>query len=456
MYRLEARRSPLRQRGDDVPQTLTPDPRISKGIAVSTNVLVIGGGAREHALVWKLAASNRIGQLFAAPGNAGTISLAEHLALGANDATGILGEIEARGIDLVVVGPEEPLARGLADRLTGAGVPVFGPTSEGARIESSKAWAKELMRERDVPTAMALTCDTLDDALTAVYDTPLPVVIKADGLAAGKGVVIAESRVEAEQAVRSMMGDGSFGDAGSRVLIEEYLTGMEVSFLAITDGRTVMPLVPACDYKRAHDGDRGPNTGGMGAYTPPAVMTSEWNDWTMRHVITPVVEGMAARGITYRGVLYAGLMLTDHGPKVLEFNCRFGDPETQVILPMLDADLVEICQATATGHLSSLDAPGWFPGACVGVVVASGGYPGTYGAGHPIHGLNDVPDGGIVFHAGTTMRGSEVVTAGGRVLTCVGRGEDMASARALAYEAARAVQFDGAFFRADIAERELR
>ena len=423
---------------------------------MSTNVLVVGGGAREHALVWKLAASNRVGQLYAAPGNAGTLSLAEQLPVAGNDADGILREIEAKGIDLVVVGPEEPLARGLADRLAGVGVPVFGPNAEGARIESSKAWAKELMRERDVPTAMATTCDTLDDALNAVYDTRLPVVIKADGLAAGKGVVIAESRAEAEQAVRSMIGDSLSGDAGSRVLIEEYLTGMEVSFLAITDGRTVMPLVPACDYKRAFDGDRGPNTGGMGAYTPPAVMTAEWNDWTVRHVITPVVEGMVARGITYRGVLYAGLMLTDHGAKVLEFNCRFGDPETQVILPMLDADLVDICQATATGQLSSLDAPGWFPGACVGVVVASGGYPGAYGAGHPIHGLDALPEGGIVFHAGTTTRGNEVVTAGGRVLTCVGRGEDMAAARALAYETARAVRFDGAFFRGDIAERELR
>lgn len=421
---------------------------------MATNILVVGSGAREHALVWKLAASNRVGRLYAAPGNAGTASLAEHLAIAASDTDAILREIEARGIDLVVVGPEEPLARGLADRLTAGGVPVFGPTSDGARIESSKAWAKELMQARSVPTGMATTCDTLDDALNTIYDAPLPVVIKADGLAAGKGVVIAETRGEAEQAVRSMMGDSSLGEAGNRVLIEEHLTGMEVSFLAITDGETVMPLVPACDYKRAFDGDAGPNTGGMGAYTPPAVMTPEWNDWTVRAVITPVVEEMAARGITYRGVLYAGLILTDHGPKVLEFNCRFGDPETQVILPMLDADLVEICLATATGQLDTLDAPGWFPGACVGVVLTSGGYPGAYTSGHPIHGLDATPTEGIVFHAGTASRGREVVTAGGRVLTCVGRGDDMASARALAYETARAISFDGVYYRTDVGARE--
>ncbi|MEX2315416.1 MAG: phosphoribosylamine--glycine ligase [Thermomicrobiales bacterium] len=420
---------------------------------MATNVLVVGGGAREHALVWKLAASRRVGRLYCAPGNAGTESLAENLPL--TDFDALAREIEARGIDLTVVGPEVPLADGIVDALTARGHLVFGPTAVAARIESSKAWAKEIMGSAGVATGRATACDDLQTALDAAYDTPLPMVVKADGLAAGKGVFICETRSEAEAAVRELLEARTLGDAASTILIEEFLTGLEVSFLAFTDGRSVLPLLPACDYKRIGDGETGPNTGGMGAYTPPKAVDDAMQHQFLDDVIVPVVREMAARGIQYRGVLYAGMILTPDGPKVLEFNCRFGDPETQVLLPMLDADLVTLCEATARGEVSALPPIDWFPGACVGVVLASGGYPGAYTSGHPISGLDAVPDGGIVFHAGTTRRGAETVTAGGRVLTCVARGPDMSAARDLAYATAGAITFDGVYRRGDIALREI-
>jgi phosphoribosylamine---glycine ligase len=420
---------------------------------MATNVLVVGGGAREHALIWKMAASSRVGQFDCAQGNAGTGLLAENLPL--TDFDTLAREIEARGIDLTVVGPEAPLADGLADVLTARGHLVFGPTAEAARIESSKAWAKEIMTAAGVPTGQATRCDDLQSALDAIYDTPLPVVVKADGLAAGKGVVICETREEAEAAVRDMLEAHSLGDAASTVLIEEFLTGQEVSFLALTDGESVLPLLPACDYKKIGDSETGPNTGGMGAYTPPKAVDDAVQQHFLNDIIIPTVRAMAARGIQYRGVLYAGMILTPDGPKVLEFNCRYGDPETQVILPMLNADLVTLCEATAHGDLASLPPIDWFPGACVGVVLSSGGYPGPYTSGHPIDGLDATPDGGIVFHAGTTRRGTETVTAGGRVLTCVARGESMAAARDLAYATADAISFDGVYRREDIAAREI-
>ncbi|MEX1157651.1 MAG: phosphoribosylamine--glycine ligase [Thermomicrobiales bacterium] len=425
---------------------------------MATNVLVVGGGAREHALVWKLAASRRVGRLYCVPGNAGTESLAENLPLTDFDAIAfdaLAREIEARGIDLTVVGPEAPLADGIVDALTARGHLVFGPTAAAARIESSKVWAKEIMGSAGVATGRATACDDLQTALDAAYDTPLPMVVKADGLAAGKGVFICETRSEAEAAVRELLEARTLGDAASTILIEEFLTGLEVSFLAFTDGRSVLPLLPACDYKRIGDGETGPNTGGMGAYTPPKAVDDAMQHQFLDDVIVPVVREMAARGIQYRGVLYAGMILTPDGPKVLEFNCRFGDPETQVLLPMLDADLVTLCEATARGEVSALPPIDWFPGACVGVVLASGGYPGAYTSGHPISGLDAVPDGGIVFHAGTTRRGAETVTAGGRVLTCVARGPDMSAARDLAYATAGAITFDGVYRRGDIALREI-
>jgi phosphoribosylamine--glycine ligase len=424
-------------------------------VAVGTNVLVVGAGAREHALLWKLAASPRVGRLFCAPGNAGTAQLAENLPVHATDIDGILHEVARRHIDLTVVGPEAPLARGLADRLLAHGYAVFGPTSHGAQIESSKAWSKDLMAANGIPCAHSVTCATLAEALDAIYDAPLPMVIKADGLAGGKGVVICETRAEAEATARSMLTEGALGSAGHTILIEEFLSGLEVSLLALTDGETVIPLLPACDYKRVNDGDAGPNTGGMGAYAPPGAVDAALVERALREVLTPAVRGMARAGIEYRGVLYAGLMLTADGPKTLEFNCRFGDPETQVILPMLDGDLLALFEATARGELANFPALDWFSGACVGVVLASGGYPGPHTTGHPIHGLDQLPEGGVVFQAGTLQRNEAVVTAGGRVLTCVGRGVDLATARELAYATADAISFDGLHRRADIGLREL-
>lgn len=419
------------------------------------NVLVIGSGAREHALLWKLAASNQLGRMYCAPGNAGTSLFAENLLVSATDFEGLAREIEARGIDLTVVGPEDPLSRGLADFLQARGHLVFGPSATAARIESSKAWAKDIMSGAGVQSAHAVVCHSFAAALDAVYDAPLPLVVKADGLAAGKGVIICDTREEAEAAVRSLMEEGALGDAAHTILIEEFMEGVEVSLLAVTDGETIVPLIPACDYKRAHDGDRGPNTGGMGAYTPPGFIDSDTINALLRDVIAPTLGGMAAHGIIYRGVLYAGLMITASGPKVVEFNCRFGDPETQVILPMLNADLLALCDATARGALAGHPPLEWFPGACVGVVLASGGYPGPYTSGHRIDGLASIPDGGVVFHAGTAHRGQDTVTAGGRVLTAVGRGEDLAAARDMAYATAREITFDGVFYRTDIALREL-
>jgi len=419
------------------------------------NVLVVGSGAREHALIWKLAQSERADRLYAAPGNAGTRDLAENLAVSVSDIAGLVNAAKTHAIDLVVVGPEAPLADGLADALRAEGLSVFGPSAAGAQIESSKAWAKELMVAEGVPTARAVACDSLSAALTELEEIPGPVVIKADGLAAGKGVIVCVDRDDAVAAVHAMLADHSLGDAGARVLIEERLTGPEVSLLAMTDGTTIVPLIPACDYKRVFDGDDGPNTGGMGAYAPTSLVPHETVDELVETIIAPVVRGMAKRGIEYRGVLYAGLMLTADGPKVIEFNCRFGDPETQVILPLLDADFTELCLATAEGRLAELAPPRWHAGACVGVVLTAGGYPGAYASGRPISGLDALPDGGVVFHAGTACRDAETVTAGGRVLTAVARGADMATARERAYAVAAAINFEDAFYRTDIAGREI-
>ncbi len=421
-------------------------------------ILVVGSGAREHALAWALAQSPQQPELWCAPGNPGIATLPRTtlLPIGVNDAEALCQAVVKLQIDLVVVGPEDPLAQGLTDALQASvpGLAVFGPQAAAAHLEASKAWAKEIMAAAGVPTGMATQVTTLDAALDVVADAPLPMVVKADGLAAGKGVIICHTRSEAEAAVRELLEQHSMGTAGATVLIEEFLDGMEVSFLALTDGVTSIPLVPACDYKRVGDADVGPNTGGMGAYTPPAVFTAELQEWTMRAVIEPVVAELARRGITYRGVLYAGLILTADGPKVLEFNCRFGDPETQVILPMLSSDLVAVCDAVARGQLAELPPLTWHDGACVGVVLASGGYPGAYTSGEVISGLDQVGDG-VVFHAGTAARDGAIVTAGGRVLTCVGRGADMAAARTAAYAVADAITFPGAIRRSDIAVREL-
>lgn len=420
-------------------------------------VMVVGSGAREHALAWKLRQSPLVDALFVAPGNAGTAALATNLPIPASDIAALADVALRHGIDLTVVGPEDPLARGLVDHFQDRGLVVAGPTAAAARIESSKAWAKEIMTAAGVPTAASRTYVDLDAALAAVRRGEPPIVVKADGLAAGKGVVVAATHAEAEAAVRDMLGAGTLGEAGRCVLLEECLTGQEVSLLAMTDGETIYPLLPACDYKRLGDGDTGPNTGGMGAYAPVPAVDAALQQEIVERIIQPTVAEMRRRGIMYRGVLYAGLMLTADGPKVLEFNCRMGDPETQVILPLLDGDLAALFDGIARGRLSDVPAPRWHDGAAVGVVLASGGYPGKYATGYPIHGLDTLPEDVIAFHAGTAFGDDgSVVTAGGRVLTLVARGADIAGARQRVYAAVPGVKFTNMVYRQDIALRETQ
>ncbi len=426
---------------------------------MTARILVAGGGGREHAIVWKLAQSPGVREVICAPGNPGIESIAECVPVPVSDLDGLVRLAVERAVDLVVVGPEDPLAAGLADRLDVAGIPVFGHTAAAARIESSKAWSKEVMAAAGIPTARSMATEDLESAKRAIVEIggEGPVVIKADGLAAGKGVVVAGSRPEAEAALGAFFDSGSFGAAGNTVVIEEYLTGPEVSILLLTDGETVRMLAPSCDHKRAFDGDQGPNTGGMGVYTPTARVDAAMMARIETEIVMPAVREMARRGSPLRGVLYPGLMLTADGPKVIEFNCRFGDPETQVVLPTTVGDLGAWAMAVATGTLDQTPGP-TSSGAAVGIALASGGYPGSYRTGFPIHGLDAVASDPnvIVFHAGTRRADSgEIVTAGGRVLTVVGLGPDLASAHAKAYEAADRITFEGRMMRRDIAAREL-
>ncbi len=365
-------------------------------------VLVIGGGAREHALAWKLAQSPRCERLYCAPGNWGTKGVAENLPVAAHDVDGLLAAAVDRRIDLTVVGPEESLARGVVDRFRERGLAIVGPTRAGAQIESSKWWAKEIMRETGVPTGRAARFTESAVALDYLgrRETTFPAVIKADGLAAGKGVVVARDREAAVAAVRDFMEEGTLGTPVRTLLVEEFLEGREVSVLALTDGETVLPLLPACDYKRVGDGDRGPNTGGMGAYAPTSLLDAAATRRIATQILVPVVKRMARKGAPFSGILYAGLVLTAFGPKVIEFNARAGDPETEVILPLLRGDLLDALVALTQRRLRDV-ALDWEPGAAVGVVLASGGYPGPYEAGLPVAGLDAVDQDAIVFHAGT-------------------------------------------------------
>ena len=417
-------------------------------------VLVLGSGGREHALCWKLAQSPSVSDLFWAPGNAGAAGLAEVVAVRPTDLDAVVSAAQQRHIDLVVSGTEEPLAEGLIDRLDAADIAAFGPTRAAARIESSKAFAKEIMAAAGVPTARSVLVRDVSEGIATLSRFALPVVLKADGLAAGKGVVICATRDEAIHALTAMLDDGVLGAAGRSVLIEEHLTGPELSILSITDGETVYSLPPARDHKRAFDGDRGPNTGGMGVYTPVPDVDEALMRRIEGEIIRPTIREMARRGAPFRGTLFTGLMLTADGPKVLEFNCRFGDPETQVVLPLMEGDLAELLTAVSTGTLNRVPPPTVRNGAAVGVVLASGGYPGPYATGRPISGLDpdDAIEDTIVFHAGTRRDDSgAVVTAGGRVLTVVGLGPDLATARDLAYARAGTISFDRAWMRTDIA-----
>jgi phosphoribosylamine--glycine ligase len=417
-------------------------------------ILVVGSGAREHALLWKLAQSPARPSLYCAPGNAGTSTLAENLPLHQEDVAGLAGWAADHAVDLTVVGPEAPLVAGIADSFAARGLAVFGPSRAAAEIEASKSWAKDLLERHSIPTARAVVVDDVAAARRQLDVYGLPVVVKADGLAAGKGVTVAGTRLEAEAAIDACLVAGTFGAAGRRVLIEECLVGQELSVLAFADGETVVPMVPACDYKRVSDGDEGPNTGGMGAYAPPGLATVELQARIEREILAPTLAALAAEGRPYRGVLYAGLMLTADGPKVLEFNCRLGDPEAQVVLPLLDSDLVGVALAVAHGELARAPVR-WSPGAACGVVLASGGYPADFATGLPIAGLDALPEDALVFHAGTRRVGGRVVTAGGRVLTVAATGASLAEARARAYRAVDGIQFEGRHFRRDIAAREL-
>jgi len=417
-------------------------------------ILVVGGGGREHALVWKLAQNPTVDRLFAAPGNAGIAREATCVPLAPDDLPGIVDLVERENIDLTIVGPEGPLVAGLVDELDLVGRRVFGPNREAARIEGSKAWTKELCERYGIPAARSGAFSEVGPAMEYLDSLEPPYVIKADGLAAGKGVVIAEDRAGAMAAIRACLVDRVFGEAGATVVVEEHLTGREVSAFALTDGREVLPLVMAQDFKRIGEGDTGPNTGGMGACSPVSYVDETTAARIWDEVLERAVRAMGSEGVRYRGVLYAGLMLTEEGPKVLEFNCRFGDPETQVIVPRLRSDLGELLLACVEGNLSSYRAM-FSPEACVTVVIASGGYPGEYRTGMEIHGLEEAEavEGVLVFHAGTVEQEGRVVTAGGRVLAVSALGATAAEARARAYEGCSRISFEGMQYRRDIAER---
>jgi phosphoribosylamine--glycine ligase len=415
-------------------------------------VLVVGAGAREHALAWRLAASRSVSSVLVAPGNPGVADVAEPVPIEASDVDGLIAVADGRGVDLTVVGPELPLVGGLADAFATRGLPVFGPSAAGARLEGSKAFAKRLCEEHGIPAARSRSCSDVASAFEALERLPGPYVVKADGLAAGKGVTVTDSLAEARRAIEACLVDAVFGAAGGTVVIEEHLDGAEVSALALTDGERIEPLTLAQDFKRALDGDRGPNTGGMGAFSPLPFVDEANREAIESRILRATVAALRAEGIDYRGVIYAGLMLTAEGPKVLEFNCRFGDPETQVILPRLASDLGSALLACAEGGLGGEHAV-WRQEACVGVVLASRGYPGTYETGLPIEGSAEAArvDGALVFHAGTSRRGGRVVTSGGRVFTVSALGRDLEVARARAYEAAALISFDGVRYRRDIA-----
>ena len=414
---------------------------------------MIGSGGREHALAWKLSQSQRVERIFCAPGNGGTEQIGENVALAANDLTGLVRFARQTGIDLTVVGPDDPLASVIVDLFEGAGLRVFGPRKAAARLESSKIFAKEMMRKCHIPTALAGSFERSDRAVAFCERLQAPIVIKADGLALGKGVVIADDCGQASAAIEAMMNQGEFGEAGRRIVVEEFLRGTECSVHALVGGRTYQMLATARDHKRAHDGDKGPNTGGMGAISPADNWSAAAQATFDRDVMKPLIQGLARSGIEFSGLLFPGLMMTSDGLRVLEFNCRFGDPETQAILPRLKTDLVDLLEATIDGTLQD-QAIEWDPRVAVTVVLASGGYPGKYETGKLISGfeecskLSDVH----IFHAGTRReKNGDVVTAGGRVLAITALGDTAAAARTRAYEAVSCVGFEGCHYRRDIA-----
>ncbi|HEV56974.1 MAG TPA: phosphoribosylamine--glycine ligase [Phycisphaerales bacterium] len=421
-------------------------------------VLIIGGGGREHALAWKAAQSPRVEQVFVAPGNAGTAREAKvsNVAIGAEDIPALFRFAKDHAIDLTIVGPEAPLVAGVVDSFRDGGLRIFGPSRDAAQLEGSKAFTKDFLQRHNIPTARYGVFTEIDAAVDFIHDHGAPIVVKADGLAAGKGVILAQTQQEAIDAVKDMLAGNAFGEAGHRVVIEEFLTGEEASFICMVDGTNILPMASSQDHKARDNGDRGPNTGGMGAYSPAPVVTPDIHDRILREVIEPTVAGMAIEGNLYTGFLYAGVMIAADGtPKVLEYNCRFGDPETQPIMMRLRSDLVALCELAIDGRLDAAQAD-WDPRVALGVVLAAGGYPDAYEKGDVIHGLpaQDEPDR-KVFHAGTAERNGEVVTNGGRVLCAVALGETAREAQKKAYELTRRIDWAGVYYRTDIGYRAV-
>lgn len=413
-------------------------------------ILIVGGGGREHAIAVSLARDERVTEIVCAPGNGGISGIARCVPVKATDIEGQVSLAKAEKPDLVVVAPDDPLALGLVDRLTECGIRAFGPTKLAAEIEASKSFAKGLMAKYGIPTAECGVFDDIEAAKAYIREKGAPIVVKADGLALGKGVTVASTLEEALAAVDSAMGDGVFGAAGNRVVIEECLFGPEVSMLCFTDGKTIKTMVPSQDHKRALDGDKGPNTGGMGAISPVPCYTKEVHERCIREIYEPTVAAMNAEGRPFKGVLYFGLMLTAAGPKVIEYNCRFGDPETQAVLPRLESSLLEIMLAITEERLSGIPVE-WDSGACAAVVLASGGYPGAYRTGYPISGIEDAEAmGAKVFHAGTKLDGGKTVTSGGRVLAVSCRADTLGKALDSAYACASKISFENMHFRKDI------
>ena len=415
-------------------------------------VLVVGNGAREHTIVWKLAQSPRVKELYAAPGNAGTARISQNLDITAADIKSLAKAAQQKNIDLVVVGPEVPLAEGIVDHFESLGIPIFGASKLAAEIESSKVFSKALMQKYNIPCAKSVNFSDYAQAKEYVQKQRLPIVIKADGLAAGKGVVVAGTMDEAMAALNDFMREKKLGAAANQVLVEEFLSGKEMSVFAFSDGINVLPMVSACDYKRVNDGDKGPNTGGMGSYSPPVFNSPALQKQVMDTIMVPTIQAMTKEGRQYRSVLYGGLMVNKESVKVVEFNARFGDPETQVILPRLKTDLLDIIMAVIKGKLNQIKIE-CSDDACVGVVMASGGYPGSYKTGLPINGLLDVDKDVMVFHAGTKIGATpwEVLTNGGRILTVVAMGKTIAQAREKVYDNISRINFDGCHYRKDIA-----
>ncbi|MEY4480154.1 MAG: hypothetical protein RLZZ267_832 [Bacillota bacterium] len=417
-------------------------------------ILVVGRGGREHTIIWALQKSSKVEKVFCAPGNAGIAGIAECVAIDEGQFEALADFAQANAIDLVVVGPEDPLFAGIVDVFEARNIPVFGPRGNAAIIEGSKVFTKDLMKKYDIPTAKYESFMDFDAALAYLRQEGAPIVIKADGLAAGKGVTVAATLEEAEQALREIMVDKAFGEAGNSVVIEECLTGQEMSILAFVDGEVVRPMVPAQDHKPVFDGDKGPNTGGMGTYSPVPHMPQSIVDTAIETILNPTAKAMVAEGRHFRGILYAGLMITPQGPKTIEFNCRFGDPETQVVLPRLETDLVDVLLATVNGTLAEQEIK-WSDKAAVCVVLASGGYPGPYAKGLPITGIEDVKDA-MVFHAGTALDAEgQLVTAGGRLLGVTALGETVEAAAANVYKEIDNIKYEGRHYRTDIAKKAI-